>query len=92
MQRELRTLDVTLAVVTASTMAHKLEWSQAAPKAVATFLGALGGLGLVLYRPNIDPIALLAIAGVTAMVGVAAASVPARRAVRMHPLVALRHE
>ncbi len=48
MQRELRTLDVTLAVVTASTMAHKLERSQAAPKAVATFLGALGGLGLVL--------------------------------------------
>jgi predicted permease len=171
MQRELRTLDVTLPVVTASTMAHKLEQSQAAPKAVATFLGALGGLGLVLasiglyavvafavarrsreigirmalgarsqqvvwsiargvagligvgtgiglflsilamlalrassgsgdigigsiavYRPNIDPIALLAIAAVTAIVGVAAAFVPARRAARMHPLVALRHE
>ena len=171
MQRELRTLDVTLPVVTASTMAYKLEQSQAAPKAVATFLGVLGGLGLVLasiglyavvafavarrsreigirmalgarsqqvvwsiargvagligvgtgiglilsilamralrassgsgdigigsisvYRPNIDPIALLAIAGVTAIVGVAAAFVPARRAARMHPLVALRHE
>ena len=171
MQRELRTLDVTLPVVTASTMAHKLEQSQAAPKAIATFLGVLGGLGLVLasiglyavvafavarrsreigirmalgarsqqvvwsiargvagligvgtgiglflsilamlalrassgsgdigigsisvYRPNIDPVALLAIAAVTAVVGVAAAFVPARRAVRMHPLVALRHE
>jgi predicted permease len=171
MQRELRTLDVTLPVVTASTMAHKLEQSQAAPKAVATFLGALGGLGLVLasiglyavvafavarrsreigirmalgarsqqvvwsiargvagligvgtgiglflsilamlalrassgsgdigigsiavYRPNIDLIALLAIAAATAIVGVAAAFVPARRAARMHPLVALRHE
>jgi predicted permease len=171
MQRELRALDVTLPVVTASTMAHKLEQSQAAPKAVATFLGALGGLGLVLasiglyavvafavarrsreigirmalgarsqqvvwsiargvagligvgtgiglflsilamlalrassgsgdigigsisvYRPNIDPVALLAIAAVTAVVGVAAAFVPARRAARMHPLMALRHE
>lgn len=171
MQRELRALDMTLPVVTASTMAQKLEQSQAPPKAVATFLGVLGGLGLVLasiglyavvafavarrsreigirmalgarsqqvvwsiargvagligvgtgiglflsilamlalrassgsgdigigsisvYRPNIDPVALLAIAAVTAIVGVAAAFVPARRAAGMHPLVALRHE
>jgi predicted permease len=171
MQRELRALDIALPVVTASTMAQKLEQSQAPPKAVATFLGVLGGLGLVLasiglyavvafavarrsreigirmalgarsqqvvwsiargvagligvgtgiglflsilamlalrassgsgdigigsisvYRPNIDPVALLAIAAVTAIVGVAAAFVPARRAAGMHPLVALRHE
>jgi ABC-type antimicrobial peptide transport system permease subunit len=51
------------------------------------------GIGnLTVYRPTIDPLALLAIAAVTALVGVAAAFVPARRAARMHPLVALRHE
>ncbi len=170
MQRELRAVDVTLPVMTAKTMAQDLEESQAAPKAVATFLGVLGGLGLVLasiglyavvafavarrsreigirmalgarsqqvvwsiargvagligvgtcfglvlavlamlamraaseadigigniavYRPSIDPVALLAIAAVTALVGVAAAFVPGRRAARMNPLVALRHE
>ncbi len=171
MQRELRAVDVTLPVMTAQTMAQVLEDSQAAPKAVATFLGALGVLGLVLasiglyavvafavatrsreigirmalgarsqqvvwsiargvagligvgtgiglvlsvlvmlalrtstgsadigignldvYRPTIDPVALLAIAAVTAVVGVAAAFVPGRRAARMDPLVALRHE
>jgi ABC-type antimicrobial peptide transport system permease subunit len=171
MQRELRAVDVTLPVITAQTMAQDLERSQAAPKVIATFLGALGGLGLVLasiglyavvafavarrsreigirmalgarsqqvvwsinrgvagligvatsiglvltvlivlalratpgsadigigsmdvYRPNLDPVALVAIAAVTAVVGVAAAFVPARRAVRMDPLMALRHE
>jgi predicted permease len=171
MRRELRAFDMALPVVTASTMAQKLERSQAAPKAVAMFLGVLGGLGLVLasiglyavvafavagrsreigirmalgarrqqvvwsvargvagligvgtgiglflsilamlalratsgsgdvgigsisvYRPNIDPVALLAIAAVTASVGVAAALVPARRAAGMHPLAALRHD
>ena len=51
------------------------------------------GIGNVsFYRPEIDPLALLAIAAVTALVGVAAAFVPARRAARMHPLAALRHE
>jgi ABC-type antimicrobial peptide transport system permease subunit len=51
------------------------------------------GIGnLSMYQPSIDPVALLAIAGVTAVVGVAAAFVPGRRAARMDPLVALRHE
>ena len=48
MQRALRALDVTLPVITAKTMAQDLEDSQTAPKAIATFLGILGGLGLVL--------------------------------------------
>jgi len=171
MQRELRAVDVTLPVMTAQTMAQDLDTAQAPPRAVATFLGALGGLGLVLssiglyavvafavarrsreigirmalgarsqqvvwsiargvagligvgtaiglvlsvlamlalrtstgsadigignmdvYRPTIDPVALLAIAAVTAVVGVVAAFVPGRRAALMDPLVALRHE
>jgi predicted permease len=171
MQRELRAVDVTLPVMTARTMAQDLAGEEAGPRAVATFLGALGGLGLLLasiglyavvafavarrsreigirmalgarsqqvvwsiargvaalvaigtgiglvlsvlvmlvmrassgsanigignmdvYRPDIDPLALLAIAGVTAVVGVAAAFVPGRRAALMDPLVALRHE
>ena len=54
--------------------------------------GDIGIGSISVYRPNIDPVALLAIAAVTAVVGVAAAFVPARRAVRMHPLVALRHD
>jgi ABC-type antimicrobial peptide transport system permease subunit len=171
MQHELRTVDVTLPVMTAQTMAQALENSQAAPRGVATLLGILGGLSLVLaslglyavvafaverrsreigirmalgarsrqvvwsiargisglvgvgtgiglvlsvlamlalraspagnnagigniavYRPDIDPVALLAIAAATAVVGLAAAFVPGRRAVRMDPLAALRHE
>jgi predicted permease len=171
MQRELRAVDVTLPVITAQTMAQRLELSQAAPKAAATLLALLGGLGLVLasiglyavvafavarrsreigirmalgarsqqvvwsiargvagligvgtliglvlsvlamfalragqgpadigigsiavYRPSIDPVALLGIAAVTAVVGVAAAFVPGRRAALMDPVVALRHE
>jgi predicted permease len=51
------------------------------------------GIGNVaLYSPEIDPLALFAIAGVMAAVGAAAAFVPARRAARMNPLVALRRE
>jgi ABC-type antimicrobial peptide transport system permease subunit len=171
MQRELRAVDVSLPVITAKTMAQAREDAQTVPTAAATFLGVLGGLGLVLasiglyaviafavarrsreigirmalgargqqvvssiargvaglvgvgtgiglfltvllmlalrassgqgdigignisvYRPSINPVDLLAIAAVTAVVGVAAAFVPARRAARMHPLAALRHE
>ena len=171
MQRELRALDVTLPVMTAKTMAQRIQEAEAGPTAVAAFLAVLAGLGLLLasiglyavvafavarrtreigtrialgarsqqvvwsiargvagligvgtgiglvllvltmlalrgstgdigignisalaFQPRIDPVALLAIAAVTAVVGVAAAFVPGRRAARMDPLAALRHD
>ena len=48
--------------------------------------------GISLYRPTADPLALLAIAAFMALVGTAAAYVPARRAARMDPLAALRRD
>jgi ABC-type antimicrobial peptide transport system permease subunit len=48
--------------------------------------------GISLYRPSADPLVVLSIAAFMAMVGVAAAYVPARRAARMDPLAALRHD
>jgi predicted permease len=48
--------------------------------------------GVSLYRPSVDPPALLALAGLVAVVGAAAAFVPARRAARTDPLAALRHD
>ena len=167
MQRELRAVNATLPVISAKTMAQHLEESLVAPKAVATFLAALGTLGLCLagiglyavvafavsrrsreigirmalgarsqqvvwtvarevallvgvgtgaglaltllailalravtvptpgisvYRPTADPLALLSITAFMAMVALAAAYVPARRAARMDPLAALRHD
>jgi predicted permease len=167
MQRELRAVNIALPVVSAKTMARYLEDSLLAPKAVATFLGGLGAIGLSLagiglyavvafavsrrsreigirmalgarspqvvwtvagevaalvgvgtgagltlsllailalravtapapgislYRPTADPVALLSIAVFMAVVGMAAACIPARRAARMDPLVALRHD
>ncbi|MNC85479.1 FtsX-like permease family protein [compost metagenome] len=51
------------------------------------------GIGNIdVFRPDIDPVALAAIAAITAAVGVAAAFVPGRRATRLNPLAALRHE
>jgi len=48
--------------------------------------------GISLYRPAADPLALLAITAFMAVVALAAAYVPARRAARMDPLAALRHD
>jgi predicted permease len=48
--------------------------------------------GISLYRPSADPVALVTIAAFMAMVGLAAAYLPARRAASMDPLAALRHD
>jgi ABC-type antimicrobial peptide transport system permease subunit len=48
--------------------------------------------GISLYRPAVDPVALFAIAAFMAIVGVAAAFIPARRATRLEPLAALRRD
>ena len=48
--------------------------------------------GLSLYRPRIDPLGLLVITALMALVGVAAALVPARRAALTDPLNALHHD
>jgi hypothetical protein len=172
MRREADTVDPMLPVVTAQTMARAMARDQAAPRAVASALGLLAGLGLLMagiglyavvafavarrtreigirlalgarrtqvmwsmargvaglvgigtgiglglsvllmltmraassgsaslgignidvYRPSVDPMALLAIAALTAVVGAAATLGPARRATRLDPLAALRHD
>ena len=51
-----------------------------------------GVANIQLYQPDVDPLAMLLIAAFTAMVGVAASFLPARRAARLDPLIALRHD
>jgi predicted permease len=46
--------------------------------------------GIAIYKPSFDPLATLAILAFLALVGLAAAFPPARRAARLDPLTALR--
>jgi ABC-type antimicrobial peptide transport system permease subunit len=48
--------------------------------------------GLALYRPSPDPLALAGITAFMLAVGLAAAAGPARRATKVDPLAALRHD
>jgi ABC-type antimicrobial peptide transport system permease subunit len=70
MQRELRAVDITLPVVTAQTMAQKLENAQAAPKGIATIFGALGGLGLVLASIGLYAVVAFAVARRSREIGI----------------------
>ena len=51
-----------------------------------------GGVNIDFHPPTIDALQLAAIVAFIAAVGVAAAFVPARRAARLNPLIALRHD
>jgi hypothetical protein len=51
-----------------------------------------GVANISLYQPDLDPLAMTVIALFTALVGVTASYVPARRASRLDPLIALRHD
>jgi ABC-type antimicrobial peptide transport system permease subunit len=60
---------------------------------IATSVGVTRYLGSMLYgvQPS-DPVTLAAVSAILMAVAVAACYVPARRATRVDPLVALRHE
>jgi predicted permease len=61
--------------------------------AMRGFQNPAPGVGNIeIYSPTFDPLGLLAIVAFIAMVGMAAAFVPARRAARMDPLTALRRD
>ena len=51
-----------------------------------------GVANVSLYQPSVDPVAMGVIAVFASTIGLAAAFVPARRASRMDPLIALRHD
>jgi len=60
---------------------------------IAVALGVMRYLASMLYDvPANDPITMIAVAGLLTLVAVAACYIPARRAMRVDPIVALRYE
>jgi len=66
----------------AAVIACLLQTSLAAPSSADLFYGV----------PFYDPATFLGLTGFVAAVAVAASAIPARRAIRVDPIVALRHE
>ena len=60
---------------------------------VGAALGVTRYLNAMLYGVSAyDPVTIIAVAGILALVALAACYIPARRAMRVDPMVALRHE
>jgi ABC-type antimicrobial peptide transport system permease subunit len=80
------------ALVAVGTVTGLLLWTIAVLVLKVAPVQTSGVANIQLYQPDLDPLAMLAIALFTALVGVAASYVPARRAARLDPLIALRHD
>lgn len=81
MQRELLSLDPSLPVLTAQTMAERLERSLGIPRAVATFLGVSGALGLSLAAIGLYAVIAFSVARRRREIGIRMALGASRREV-----------
>ena len=71
------------------------DWPDAWDRAAALFLGVLASAALqnILFKVNpLDPFIYIVVAGLLTLVAAASCLVPARRATRVNPMVALRAE